>query len=340
VHTFSPAFFNEVLVSGSTETWYSGTGAPDSQWSKQLGVPNPLNRPGWPAFYDLGSFSDWYLETENTQTTPFAFWIFDDNATRIVGRHELQFGFHYRWDKLDTTPEQQYTQGEGIGSSIFTSLYDPTTSRTNPLATPRTGDNTSGTYLGLLNYYVQLGHPTFRLRSQEFALYFQDNIRVTPRLTLNLGLRYDYWPPYQEADNLRSSFDRSKKAIVLGADLETMYRVNATLPSVVRRIESLGGKFISYQEAGMPKEMYTVPKTEFGPRLGFAYRLSTGAQRWCCGAATGFRILRFRCAPGRQGNGRTRRSSRAFRTPWTARRFRRTASRTTACGLYPQPWRA
>jgi hypothetical protein len=291
VHTFSPTFFNEVLVSGSSETWYSGTGDPNTRWSDQLGIPNPLNNPGWPAFYSLGSMGDWYFETENTQTTPFAFYIFDNNATKIVGRHELQFGFHYRWDKLDTTPEQQYTQGEGIGNSIFTSLYDPASSRTNPLPAALTGDNTSGTYLGLLNYYVQLGHPTFRLRAKEYALYFQDNIKVTSRLTVNLGLRYDYWPPYQEVDNLRTSFDPDQRAIVLGADLNTMYRLGATLPSVVERIQSLGGKFITYQEAGMPRELYKTSKTDFGPRAGFAYRIGTGSRPMVLRG--GYRISHF-----------------------------------------------
>ena len=291
VRTFSPTFFNEVLVSGSGETWYSGTGDPNTRWSQQLGIPNPLNNPGWPALYSLGSMSGWYFETENTQTTPFAFLIFDDNATKIVGRHELQFGFHYRWDKLDTTPEQQYTQGEGIGSSIFTSLYDPASARTNPLMAPLTGDATAATYLGLLNYYVQLGHPAFRLRAKEYAGYFQDNFKATSRLTFNLGLRYDYWPAYKEVDNLRTSFDVDKRAIVLGTDLETMYRLGATLPSVVERIQSLGGKFIGYQEAGLAPDLYTTPRTEFGPRFGFAYRASTSNRPMVIRG--GYRISRF-----------------------------------------------
>jgi hypothetical protein len=274
VRTFSPTFFNEVLVSGSTETWYSGTGDANKRWSDQLGIPNPNNIAGWPALYSHGLSMS--FETENTQTTPFAFYIVDDNATKIVGKHELQFGFHYRWDKLDTLPEQQYTQGQANGTNIFTTLYDPTSSRTNPLATPRTGHNLASSYLGLMNYFVQLGHPLFKMRAKEYALYFQDNFKVTPRLTLNLGLRYDYWPTNREISNLLTSFDREKRAIVLGTDLETMYRQGATLPSVVQRMQSLGVNFISYQEAGLPKELYRVPKTNFGPRAGFAYRLGGG----------------------------------------------------------------
>ena len=274
VRTFSPSFFNELTVSGSKETWYSGTGAPGVFYNDQLGVPNPNKMPGWPAIYSLGL--DWEFETENTQQTPFSFWIFDDNATKIVGRHELQFGFHYRRDKLDTLPEQQYTQGEAIGNSIFTTLYDPNSSRTEPLSTEYAGHALGSTYLGLVNYYVQLGHPLFQVRANEYALYLQDNFKVTPRLTLNLGLRYDYWPPYSELNGLMTSFSLAQRAIVLGTSLDNMYRVGATLPSIVAREQSLGAKFISAQDAGMPSSMYTTTRTDFGPRIGFAWRTAQG----------------------------------------------------------------
>ena len=277
VRTFSPTFFNEVLVSGSSETWYSGTGDPTTRWSDQLGIPNPNKVPGWPALYSHGLDLD--FETENTQSTPFAYYIIDDNATKIVGKHELQFGFHYRWDKLDALPEQQYTQGQANGNAVFTQLYDPSTSRTNPLALPQTGDNLASSYLGLMNYFVQLGHPLFQMRAQEYALYFQDNFKVNSRLTLNLGLRYDYWPAQKEISNLLTSFDPQKRAVVLGTDLQTMYQLGATLPSVVNRMQSLGVKFISREESGLPEAFYNVPKKNFGPRAGFAYQIGRASCR-------------------------------------------------------------
>ncbi|PYT27685.1 MAG: hypothetical protein DMG57_17425 [Acidobacteria bacterium] len=291
VHTFSPTLFNEVLVSGSTETWFSGTGEPGVKYADQLGLPNPLHQPGWPAMYYLGSMYDWYFETENTQRTPFAFYIVDDNMTKVVGKHEFQFGFHYRHDKLDTLPEQQYVAGEHEGNSLFTGLYDTTSSPTEPLSTPYTGDATAGTYLGLLNYHYQLGHPTFRLRAKEYAVYFQDNFKVTPRLTLNLGLRWDFWPPYKEVDNLWAAFSREKRAIVLGTTLDKMYKLGATVPSVVERLQSLGAKFIGYKEAGLPASLVYTNKADFGPRAGFAYRLGNGKRPLVL--RSGYRISHF-----------------------------------------------
>jgi hypothetical protein len=170
-------------------------------------------------------------------------------------------------------------------------LYDANSSRTEPLQTSFTGHALASTYAGLLNYYVQLGHPLFQLRAQEFAGYIQDNWKVTPRLTLNLGLRYDYWPAYKELEGLMTSFDLSKRAIVLGTSLEHMYQIGASLPSIVAREQALGAKFIGYEEAGLPSTMYSTSKTDFGPRIGFAYRLTEGNRPWVLRG--GYRISHF-----------------------------------------------
>ena len=43
-------------------------------------------------------------------------------------------------------------------------------------------------YLGLMNYSNQFARGYFYMRSKEYAAYFQDNFKVTPRLTVNLGI--------------------------------------------------------------------------------------------------------------------------------------------------------
>lgn len=106
--------------------------------------------------------------------------------------------------------------------------------------------------------------------------YFQDNVKVTPRLTLNLGVRYEFRPPVHDRNDLDATFDLQKHAIVLSSDLDSMYRKGATLPSITGLIQSYGGKFLSYQEAGLPQSLIYTNWNNINPRLGFAYRLTGG----------------------------------------------------------------
>jgi hypothetical protein len=276
VRTFTPTFFNELLVSGSRETWWKGTGDPTVKYADELGLPNPLDVVGWPGLYDGGLGDEYYFETDNTQAGPQFYVILDNNSTRIHGKHEFQFGGHFRYDQMNLLPDQQQNQGNHSWNTGATSLYDPSTSRNNPLPTAFTGDNAANMFLGIMNYSNQFVRGYFYARAKEYALYFQDNFKATPRLTLNLGLRYEYFPPFSEKNNLLTSFDPEKRAVVLGQDIPTLYQMGATVPAIVDRLESLGAKFITSEEAGLPKGLMTSPKANLGPRLGFAYRTTDG----------------------------------------------------------------
>jgi hypothetical protein len=304
VHTFSPTFFNEWLGSVSREYWWKGTGEPGAKYADDLGLPNPFNVIGWPGLYSTGLYNDdYYFETDNTQASPFLFGVIDDNATKIAGRHELQFGVHYRWDQLNLLPDQQQPQGNHSWSTGATSLYDTTSSRTNPTAELRTGHNMGNMFIGSMNYSNQLVRGYFYTRAKEISLYFQDNFKVTPRLTLNLGLRYEYWPALREKNNILTGFDPASRSIILGQDLQTMYDLGATFPAVVEQFQSLGVKFISYQEAGRSQNLTTAPKANPGWALPTGWATAPG--RSCCGAATGSPISASRRGPGRRPCART-----------------------------------
>jgi outer membrane receptor protein involved in Fe transport len=157
-------------------------------------------------------------------------------------------------------------------------LYDPTTSRTSPGSTPFTGDQFANFYIGVGRYNNQLNRGMFYARSKEYSGYFQDNWRVSSRLTLNLGLRYDLFPPFYEKNNTVSSFDYANHAVVLGAPLDTFYALGATFPSITNRLGSFGVKYETYDQAGFPAHMVNTSKDGWGPRLGFAYRAGDGAR--------------------------------------------------------------
>ena len=74
--------------------------------------------------------------------------------------------------------------------------------------------------------------------------YLQDDWRVNDRLTLNVGLRYEYATPWAEDDNVLTNFDPATRTMVLARD-------------------------------GSLKDRSTInpDKNNFGPRLGFAWTL-------------------------------------------------------------------
>jgi hypothetical protein len=82
-----------------------------------------------------------------------------------------------------------------------------------------------------------------RFRSKDFAAFFQDDWKVTPRFTLNLGLRYEYFAPLSDEDN------RISNLLFPATDL-TAARVQIV------------------------DQLYDGDKNNFGPRIGFAYNPS------------------------------------------------------------------
>jgi hypothetical protein len=89
---------------------------------------------------------------------------------------------------------------------------------------------------------LQLTNP--HTKSWNLAFYAQDSYKITPRLTLNYGLRYEYQNPWTEANNNMANFDLASGNIVLAG------------------------------RNGVPNGIIKPRKNDFSPRLGFAYILN------------------------------------------------------------------
>jgi hypothetical protein len=274
-HTFSPTFFGETLFNISNEDWFVYSGIDSVDWDAQLGLPNPFHKTGWPQLTSTGFGMD-YEYADNKRENITRIFNFDQNFTKIRGRHEFQFGGRFRNERLHVLPDQQQPQGGNQWGSAFTSLYDPT-SGSNYSGVPFSGHTAASLFMGGMTYYSnQFVRDWYYLNAREYALYFQDNFKVTSRLTLNFGVRWEFYPNISEGNNVLTGFDLANHAVVNSAPLETMYKVGATTPSIVKVYEAIGMKFTTPQQAGLPDRlMYSNPH-DFGPRAGFAYRLTTG----------------------------------------------------------------
>ncbi len=274
VRTFSPTMFNEVMASFA-HTWRDRfTGDGKTMYIDQFGLPNPFKVQAFPYIVSLGVGPD--VRPYNHNKFVHDFVIVDDNVTKIKGRHELEFGVHLRWDHLNTLPQQVNNSRFDFDTSA-TALYDPASSRTSPLATEYTGNNAGNVFIGVANYQATLRKGMFFLRRPEHALYFQDNFKVTPRLTLNMGIRWQFSPFISEANGVTiPGFNKATHAIVLSQPLDKLYQMGITYPAIIKAYQNIGVKFETWQEAGQPQYGAKNSYKNWGPHLGIAYRHGDG----------------------------------------------------------------
>ena len=69
-----------------------------------MGLPNPFHVAGWPNFMSSPALTGSYYREMNRRHTAFTYGIVDDNATKVLGKHEFQFGIHHRYDQTISPP--------------------------------------------------------------------------------------------------------------------------------------------------------------------------------------------------------------------------------------------
>src|ERR1041385_8656951 len=92
-HVFAPTFTNEFLISAKRNEWFGGENEGVDNWPDRLGLPNPFHTPRWPQTSNVG-LGNFTFITNDTKKNYEAYYILDDNATKVMGRHEFQFGAH------------------------------------------------------------------------------------------------------------------------------------------------------------------------------------------------------------------------------------------------------
>ncbi len=112
----------------------------------------------------------------------------------------------------------------------------------------------------------QFPNPTIRQRRSSLDLFVQDDLKLSPRLTLNLGLRYEYHKPWTEVDDLMANFDIGRQSLVVadGALSKVIPLFRAVFPRV---------NLIEASQAGIPsRTLVRTDRNNFAPRLGLAWR--------------------------------------------------------------------
>jgi hypothetical protein len=132
------------------------------------------------------------------------------NFTRILGRHSLKMGFEYQM--IDTAVSDFHPK---YGVDNYTGYYSA------PAGTGTLSGNQQQVYsfadflFGARNHYELNNNPVAHLRQRMYFGYLQDDFKFSQKLTLNLGIRYEFATPQWERDNHLSNFDPTTNSMIL-----------------------------------------------------------------------------------------------------------------------------
>jgi hypothetical protein len=189
-------------------------------------------------------------------------WEITDNLTWIKGRHILKFGGRiYRRNILFTDARDHN------GTYGFTGVMTQ-----NPASATGTGD-------GFADFL--LGYPANSTRSNPATWwggygtywhgFFQDDFKVTNRLTVNLGMRYEYTPWLTGYRGQAAAFDPTRdRPIIVSSE-------TADIDLSSQRLADVGYALFSdliqtSSQAGVPLNITKNDKRQIAPRVGFAWR--------------------------------------------------------------------
>lgn len=234
---------------------------PDKDLYKEFGIGgyNPMTalNGGLPQMqfsqgYSQIGANDWLPSKEYSNV-----WDFIQNVAINKGTHALKFGAEFRPIKFPffQTP---YPHGE-MNFNTAESAYPSIANSLNTL----TGSDMASFLLGYVNNGRISTNNFISSEKLAWAFYAQDDWKVTPRLTLNFGLRYEIFSPIGEKFARQSNFvyDNLTLYIPKGKDQD------APLPT------NFATAFPNVKVSRGEVDKYLIPwdKWDFGPRIGLAY---------------------------------------------------------------------
>ena len=198
------------------------------------GLPTDTSVTGGLPTQTIGGFSQLGRQATNPQFQNPTNYDIRLNYAFTLGRHSLKTGYEYlrlNTDVQDTNPllgldtyGGQYSRPGGAAANNVYNLAD--------------------FFFGARSQYELATLTVAEMQQRFHYAYIQDDIKVNQRLTLNLGLRYEFGTPYWEKNNRLSNYDPVSNSILL-ASPGSLYNRSLVDPD----------------------------RNNFGPRLGFAYKI-------------------------------------------------------------------
>jgi hypothetical protein len=278
-HVFSPSTVNQVR-GGFNHLHTTRFGPVGSQMGIPAqfgiqGIPQVAENGGLPAFgfgglATLGS-NNFLPSDEVSQTLQVT-----DDFTKVYGKHNFKTGIEYQHVKFSTL-QPAWSRGQFDYNGSFTDVVGK--NGTNGIAqfvlqpeaaTVPNGINYSG---GSDQVYASNINKTYD-EKMYFASYFQDDWKVSPKLTLNLGLRWDFFGPINEQNGGQANFvpggaPDNKPEYLIPASGKDNRSLSTSFTDLLAKD---GIALVSTGKYG--QGLVQTQKNNFAPRVGFAYEVT------------------------------------------------------------------
>lgn len=235
-HVFGGGLLNELRVSSAQQDFPFRAASADGGWPQQMGLPDsvpsltmPTLNNGLPPF-NTGTVGERHSDT----------WQLFEMLTAVRGRHTLKVGADVRWQRAfnsqTANPSGNFSFAGGLTA--------------NPQQPAGTGSSMATFMLGSVSSAFVTVHLPEDHTASSVSGFVQDDWKLSRRLTVNLGLRYDFQRPAEERHCATSNFN-----------LVETNPENGLLGRMEYACVDYGGTFLE------------ADRNDWGPRVGFAYDL-------------------------------------------------------------------